>query len=272
LYVPYSGLSSRDSVIVHDLTTLTFPDWHGANISEAYSKAFTRISDSNCQIISVSKSTTNELRYHFGVSFNRIATIPNYLREIQFKNSVSHKMDNNEKFFLFVGSLEKRKNLTGLIRAFERTGLANVGYSLKIVGMDGNGAGEIRELSRKVVGVELLGFVDDKTMVELYANCRAFVYPSFWEGFGMPLLEAMAQGCVCVSTQSGASPEVGGDAVLYVDPCSIDSIAAGILTAERMSLVARNTMKELAYKRSKLFTFDEYYNKVKEALLSRSEF
>ena len=64
-----------------------------------------------------------------------------------------------DKFFLFVGSLEKRKNLTGLIRAFKRTGLANEGYSLKIVGMDGYGAGEIRELSRKVVGVELLGFL-----------------------------------------------------------------------------------------------------------------
>ena len=141
---------------------------------------------------------------------------------------------------------------------------------MKIVGMDGNGAGEIRELSRKVVGVELLGFVDDKTMVELYANCRAFVYPSFWEGFGMPLLEAMAQGCVCVSTQSGASPEVGGDSVLYVDPCSIDSIAAGILTVERMSLSVRKIMKDHALKRSKLFTFEQYYTKLKETIFNRN--
>ena len=84
----------------------------------------------------------------------------------------------------------------------------------------------------------------------------------------MPLLEAMAHGCVCVSTESGASPEVGGDAVFYVDPCSIDSIAAGILTVERMSLEARITMKELAYKRTKQFTFDEYYNNMKQALLT----
>ena len=272
LYVPFSGLSSRDSVVVHDLTTLTFPDWHGAKVSDAYSKAFVRISNSGCQIISDSDSTTSELRYHFGISPYRINTIPLYLRKDQ-SNSTSIPVPSREdKFFLFVGSLEKRKNLTGLIRAFEMTGLVNEGYSLKIVGMDGNGAGEIRELSRKVVGVELLGFVDEKTLMELYANCRAFVYPSFWEGFGMPLLEAMAHGCVCVSTESGASPEVGGEAVLYVDPCSIDSIAAGILTAERMSLVARNTMKGLAYKRSKQFTFDEYYNKVKEVLLSQIEF
>jgi glycosyltransferase involved in cell wall biosynthesis len=269
LYVPFSGLSSRDSVIVHDLTTLTFPDWHGAKVSEVYSKAFARISSSGCHIISDSDSTTSELRYHFGISPDRINTIPLYLRKDQSNSPSIPVPSRGDKFFLFVGSLERRKNLTGLIRAFEMTGLANEGYSLKIVGMDGNGAGEIRELSRKVVGVELLGFVDEKTLVELYANCRAFVYPSFWEGFGMPLLEAMAQGCVCVSTQSGASPEVGGDSVLYVDPCSIDSIAAGILTVERMSLVARSTMKELAYKRSKLFTFEEYYKKVEEVLLSR---
>ena len=268
LYVPFSGLSSRDFVIVHDLTTLTFPDWHGAKVSEAYKMAFVRISNSGCQIISDSDSTTSELRYHFGISSDRIVTIPLYLRKDQ-SNSLSITVPSSEdKFFLFVGSLEKRKNLTGLIRAFKRTGLANEGYSLKIVGMDGYGAGEIRELSRKVVGVELLGFVDEKTLIELYVNCRAFVYPSFWEGFGMPLLEAMAHGCVCVSTESGASPEVGGDAVFYVDPCSIDSIAAGILTVERMSLEARNTMKELAYKRTKQFTFDEYYNNMKQALLT----
>ena len=93
-----------------------------------------------------------------------------------------------DKFFLFVGSLEKRKNLTGLIRAFEMTGLVNEGYSLKIVGMDGNGAGDIREISRKVVGVELLGFVDEKTLMELYANCRAFVYLAFGKALECPYL------------------------------------------------------------------------------------
>jgi glycosyltransferase involved in cell wall biosynthesis len=270
LYVPFSGLSSRDTVVVHDLTTLTFPDWHGPKISDAYSKAFSRISSSGCQIISDSDSTTSELRYHFGISPDRINTIPLYLRKDQSNSPFVSVPNSGDKFFLFVGSLEKRKNLTGLIRAFEKTGLANEGYSLKIVGMDGNGSGEIRELSRKVVGVELLGFVAERVLVELYANCRAFVYPSFWEGFGMPLLEAMAHGCVCVSTESGASPEVGGDAVLYVDPCSIDSIAAGILTVERMSLSVRKIMKDHALKRSKLFTFEQYYTKLKETIFNRN--
>ena len=271
LYVPFSGLSSRDSVIVHDLTTLTFPDWHGAKVSEAYSNAFTRISSSGCQVLSDSYSTTSELRYHFGISSDRIHTIPLYLRKDQSASSSVTVSRDEDKFFLFVGSLEKRKNLTGLIRAFERTGLAKEGYSLKIVGMDGNGAGEIRELSKKAVGVELLGFVDEETLADLYGNCRAFVYPSFWEGFGMPLLEAMSKGCVCVSTESGASPEVGGNSVLYVDPCSIDSIAAGILAVERMGEEARIGMKELSISRAKIFTFDKYYKHLKEALLSRNE-
>ena len=87
----------------------------------------------------------------------------------------------------------------------------------------------------------------------------------------MPLLEAMAHGCVCVSTHTGASPEVGGDSVLYVDPCSIDSIAAGILAAERMGQEARGKMKALSLARAKLFTFDRYYKKLKEALLFPDE-
>ena len=70
-----------------------------------------------------------------------------------------------------------------------------------------------------------------------------------------------------MSTESGASPEVGGNSVLYVDPCSIDSIAAGILAVERMGEAARTGMKELSTCRAKLFTFDKYYNHLKEALL-----
>ena len=269
LYVPCSGLSSRDSVIVHDLTTLTFPEWHGVKVSEAYSRAFARISNSRCQIISDSESTTSELRYHFGISYDRISTIPLYLRKEHSEPLKSNSSESCEKYFLFVGNLEKRKNLTGLIRAFEMTGLVNEGYSLKIVGMDGNGAGEIRELSKRVLGIELLGFVDEETLLSLYANCRAFLYPSFWEGFGMPLLEAMAMGCVCVSTQTGASPEVGGDAVLYVDPCSIDSIAAGILTVIRMEKKAIPVIKELSIARAKRFTFENYYNNLKKVITLR---
>ena len=87
----------------------------------------------------------------------------------------------------------------------------------------------------------------------------------------MPLLEAMAHGCVCVSTQSGASPEVGGNSVLYVDPCSIDSIAAGILAAERMGQEARGKIKALSRARAKLFTFDRFYNKLKETFLFPDE-
>jgi len=156
--------------------------------------------------------------------------------------------------------------LSGLIQAFKRTGLANEGYSLKIVGMDGNDAEKIRDLSRKIAGIELLGFVDEKKLAKLYSSCRAFIYPSFWEGFGMPLLEAMAQGCVCVSTETGASPEIGGKAVIYVDPCNIDSIAAGILTTERMGLEARNTMKELARARAQSYSFEKYYEKIKNTI------
>ena len=268
LYVPFGRLSSRDFVVVHDLTTITFPDWHGERVSNAYCKAFRRVSASGCQIISDSNSTTNELRYHLGISHDRIHTIPLYLRRRLSNAASKPSLGVNEKFFLFVGNLEKRKNIIGLIHGFERTGLVHQGYSLKIVGMDGSGANEIKELSSKIVGVELLGFLEDETLEWLYANCRAFIYPSFWEGFGMPLLEAMSWGCVCISTESGASPEVGGNTVIYVDPCSIDSISAGILRSEKMSLADRTRIKELARLRAKNFNFEKYYKKFRDLIVS----
>ena len=132
------------------------------------------------------------------------------------------------KFFLFVGSLEYRKNVSGLIKAFAISNLNKDGVSLRIVGMDGNGAESIKALAEMTPGVHLQGFVSEEKLANQYSTCEAFAYPSFWEGFGMPLLEAMAKGCVCISTCSGASPEVGGNAVLYVDPCDLDSYSCRV--------------------------------------------
>jgi len=132
-----------------------------------------------------------------------------------------------EDFVLATGTLEPRKNLSRLIRAHAQLPDAP---QLLLAGPAG------WELDRALDGVNdnmrLLGYVSDDDLVALYRLCTVFAYPSLYEGFGLPLAEAMRCGAACVASNASSLPEVGGDAVVYVDPLSVDSIRdalAGLL-------------------------------------------
>jgi glycosyltransferase involved in cell wall biosynthesis len=112
-------------------------------------------------------------------------------------------------YFLFVGSLEARKNIVGTIEAFRLSGLVAKGYQLLIVGGRAHGAEEIEQKAAMTDGVVLCGFLSDAEKIAAYAGATGFVYPSYLEGFGIPLLEAMAFGIPSVTTVTGASPEIG---------------------------------------------------------------
>jgi glycosyltransferase involved in cell wall biosynthesis len=123
-----------------------------------------------------------------------------------------------ERFVLGVGTLEPRKNLVRLIEAW--TALppeARAGAQLALVGPRG---WEVEDIERRAgeAGVRTLGFVSDDDLAALYTGCTAFAYPSLYEGFGLPVLEAMAAGAPTVTSSVSSLPEVAGDAALMVDP------------------------------------------------------
>ena len=133
-------------------------------------------------------------------------------------------------FVLSVGTLEPRKNLTRLIEAYATLPAPlRAGHPLLLVGPPG---WEIRELLERLAAdpgdVRMLGFVPDDDLAVLYELCTAFCYPSLYEGFGLPVLEAMQSGAPTVTSSVSSLPEVGGDAVRYVDPRSVPDIAAGL--------------------------------------------
>lgn len=133
-------------------------------------------------------------------------------------------------FVLAAGTLEPRKNLPRLVSAY--TALARElqgAHPLVVVGARGWDTGEtltaLRSLGERC---ELLGHVSDAALAELYRRCAVFCYPSLGEGFGLPVLEAMAAGAAVLTSRLSSLPEVGGDAVEYVDPMSVASITAGL--------------------------------------------
>src|SRR5262249_35232608 len=115
-------------------------------------------------------------------------------------------------------------------------------------------------LARETPGVDLCGFVGEDDLAAAYRDCLAFVYPSFCEGFGLPLLEAMHRGAVCLSTRCGASPEIAGDAALYVNPYSPADIAAGLRQVAGLSGGERQHLADRARDRSRLFSWTSFYD------------
>ena len=201
-------------VTVHDLAVLrhpgTFNQW-----TRRYSRlAVPRVARAARRVIAVSEFTKREVVELLGVPDERIRVIPNGVEPIFTPDGTRAE----GQYVLAVGTLEPRKNLGSVQQAAQR-----LGVPLNVVGARGWG------------GVHVdgwLGRVSDEELAALYRGARCLVYPSVYEGFGIPVLEAMACGTPVVTSAGGATEEVAGGAAVLVDPHDPTSIAAGVEEAD----------------------------------------
>ena len=216
LYVLFSELSSADVVLMHDLSPVTTPAWHRPEVARLYDLAFAKIAKAAPQLVSVSANSAQTYHANYGYPRRPIRVIPLFVPD--HVHPGSGPLLTPRPYFLFVGSLEARKNVKGAIEAFRLSGLAAKGYDLLVVGGHGHNAEDALEVGRATSGVIFHGFVDDAEIAGVYEGATGFVYPSYLEGFGVPLLEALMHGVPAVASITGACPEVGGDLVAYHDP------------------------------------------------------
>lgn len=269
IYALYQPLRREDFVFVHDLSVLTNPQWHAHGVTLCYERAFRKLAASRARVITNSLHTTTILRANFSIPESDIFTCLLYLRGLP-QTSEQQRPEAEltpGRFFLFVGSLETRKNVAGLIRAFATSGLGEEGWRLAIAGGDGWGSESIVETAEQVEGAELLGFVTDGELAWLYENAAAFAYPSFLEGFGVPLLEAMARGLPCMTSLTGAAPEVVGDLGLIVNPYDVTSIVDGLRQCAIMAGEQGFASKQALRDRAGEFSFARFFDKLNRALL-----
>jgi glycosyltransferase involved in cell wall biosynthesis len=185
-------------------------------------------------IIAVSKNTAEEINAEFPAARNKVRVVyPGvtiFRQESNFSSLSSFGIV--RPYFLFVGTLEPRKNLRRLLQAFSRLPVESRSQvQCVIAGGRGWGGVDVKTLVKEF-GLEKdvisVGFVSDSQLVTLYSNARFLAMPSIYEGFGLPILEAMSFGTPVLASQTSAMPEVVGDAGLLIDPFNVNDISANL--------------------------------------------
>lgn len=218
-------------VTIHDLSYFYYP--HEFLKKDLYQlKNWTKYSvDRARKVITVSKHTKYDLIKFYSVPENKIAVIHNGF-EKNLPAGKSSKLGTNDPYILYVGTLQPRKNINTLIRAFAQYVTQFPKYKLIITGKKGWLYEEIfQEVQR--LGLEdkviFKGHVTDVELANLYTHAFCFVMPSLYEGFGIPILEAMSYESPVISSNTAALPEVGGEACLYFDPVHIDQLVEQLM-------------------------------------------
>lgn len=221
--------SIKRVTVIHDLSTFLFPHYHTWLIRTLERIFLPGIIKKSVRLITVSNSTKKDLMEHFGVPESKISVIP-LAAETRFAKTVDQSVLTRLKivapYFLCLGVVQPRKNVPTLLRAYEkfRNNSEQV-YQLVLVGQVGwKSKSILQEIERHAYkdDIILTGHLPDEDLPALYSMSQAFIYPSFYEGFGLPLLEAMSCGVPCIASKSSSIPEVGGDAPLYFEPNDVD--------------------------------------------------
>jgi glycosyltransferase involved in cell wall biosynthesis len=206
-------------------------------------------------VVTVSETSRRDLIERYGLREDRVVAIPNGVsrRFLSQPPRPTASIGERPVRILAIGTLQPRKNLLRLLAAVRRVA-AERPVHLRVVGPDGYQASVIRDAlaGARDVAVDVVGFVSDEDLPTEYAAADMLVYPSLYEGFGLPVVEAMAMGLPVVTSTRGALPEVAGDAALIVDPLDEAAIAAAIarLTDDdelRRELVARGRERAKRY-------------------------
>ena len=221
-------------VTVHDLTLLTHPEWHEASKVRYFGWAMRRAVASATRVLCVSATTAADLTERLGVPSDRVDVTPlgTDLRPATDAQvaEVRRRLGLDGPYLLGLGTVEPRKDLPTLVRAFAALA-AELPHRLVLAGLAGWGAGEL-EAAVAASGVAdrilVTGYVADADKAALLTGADVFAYPSRYEGFGLPVLEAMACGTPVVTTTGGSLPEVAGDAATLIDPGDEDALAAAI--------------------------------------------
>ena len=237
----------------HDLFVLT-SEYSTPEFRERFAGQARHAAAGSAAIITVSEFTKSQVVSLLGVPAHRVHVVHHGIRHLTYPRIA------REKMILNVGAIQTRKNLLRLVEAFETV---DPSYRLVLAGSQGFGAGEILARIDKSPArdrISVLGYVSNADLAGYYARATVFAFPSLDEGFGMPVLEAMAAGTPVVASNSSALPEVAGDAALLVHPEDTEALGAALRSLiEAPSL--REELSKRGSERTRIFTWENAVRK-----------
>jgi glycosyltransferase involved in cell wall biosynthesis len=274
-YVLPALTPTRSVVTIHDCIHLMFPEYLRRRMGHAYAHAslWTAAHKSD-RIFTVSEQSKRDILKFFKVPPDKIVVTPNAIDDRfsvapseEYAVQIRERYQLSHAYLLYVGNIKPHKNLERLIEAFQLVrAQGRPELELLIIGDEISKMQSLRRAVHKYQlhrYVRFLGFVPDKTLAVLYRLASVFVFPSLYEGFGLPPLEAMASGTPVVTSNVSSLPEVVGDAAVLVDPYSAEAIADGILSVLR-STHLRDDLRERGFARVKAYSWRRSVQRVRE--------
>lgn len=249
-------------VTIHDGAVLSHPEWFKRSFVLRRRFLLPLLLQRVCKIITVSQFSKEHIRSHARVDDSKIEVVYNgvdhsrfYPKSSEEVEKVRDRLEISERYVLGLGSLDPRKNFHRLLRAWERAeGFLSEKCVLVIAGGSGR---NFRNVSLKARSdrVKLLGYVADRYLPALYSGADAFVYPSVFEGFGLPVLEAMACGTPVITSNVTSLPEVAGEAAVLVDPFDVEAMAEAIVRVVEDNIL-HDQLRQKGLERARQFTWE----------------
>jgi glycosyltransferase involved in cell wall biosynthesis len=253
-------------VTIHDTIALRMPGWCKRTNAVYFSLAMKRGAGKAARVIAVSKRTAGDIATELGLDGSRIRVIYPGIDEIfrgranrEQMQEVRHRYNLPERYILYVGNIEPKKNIATLLQMYKSLRLKGFDHKLVLVGKRSWGAlSELGEIKRLILTNDLVwpGYVSREELRSIYTMAEVFIFPSLYEGFGFPPLEAMGCGTAVVASNRGSLGETLGDAVLIVEPLDVEGLVKAV-----HSLITNPELRKkyslLGTERSKRFRWDK---------------
>ncbi|MCL2046628.1 MAG: glycosyltransferase family 4 protein [Oscillospiraceae bacterium] len=269
------NLDGKMIVTIHDMTPMKYPELCDPTLITAFRIGMERLKKTKPIVITDSIASKLDILHYTDIPEKNVKVI--YLSydeeyvECNYSKNLSGSFNIMSPYILYLGAIAKHKNIERLIQAFEYINNSIPWVKLVVVGNpDQNAESVVNRITQSHLygsNILYLGYVTDEDKHALYSNALAFVFPSLYEGFGMPVLEAMARGCPVITSKTSSLPEIVDDAAILVDPYDVEDISSSILSVVNSESL-RTTLINKGLKQSSKFSWDKTAEETEKVYIS----